>query len=329
MSIKFTIRNTPDKALREGDLIVRYSGIAEPFKRTSERETRRIGVDGAGNPKLEFTTGLDEDKVDFYHWYNDQEKKVIKKTLKELRPIIVKNFGGEDGLDSRNTFFWKDDRSVSRLTLTNEDIDVFYDTARPIHALLYLSIISGAFMDLVAPHKEWAERNQIPHYLALETESNDLSDEIEITRSDAHAALGYLRHEQPEALYILAWCIQYDTNSFGAYNKSASNRDLVNYHIKYIDGKLQTKKKRNCPKTFIEYVDKWKGQQTRPELYTEAYVKAGEYYSFIQQREKKYVTNDGTVLGNTITEAVENLHKPKFIQDYEKLRDLVEAKWAE
>ncbi len=58
-------------------------------------------------------------------------------------------------------------------------------------------------------------------------------------------------------------------------------------------------------------------------------LEQGEYYSFINQREKKYVTTEGTVLGNTVVEAVATLQKPKYQQDLEKLRDQVEAKWKE
>lgn len=329
MPIRFTINNTESKIKKEGDTFVRFSGVGESFRRISERAATKVGVDGAGNPKLIFNTGLNDKQVDFYKWYGEDEKKQIKKQIKELVPLIARYYGGEDVISEQNLFFWKENRDVSRLSLTNEDMGVFYDTANPSHALLYLSIISGAFIDLVAPTKDWAERHQVPHYMALDTDEV-IEDEDEVTRSDAHAALGEIRKEQsPEALFILAWCVQYDTSSFGAYLRSTPVRDLVNYHIKYIDGKLQTKKKRNCPKTFLEYAERWKGQQTKPLVITEAYIKAGEYYNYIIQRDKKYVTAEGTILGNTIQEAVENILKPKFQLDYENLRDKVEAKWKE
>lgn len=329
MSIRFSIKNTASKAEKEGDTILRYSGVSEPFRRVSEREGRSIGVDGNNNAKLVFTTGLTTEKVPFYKWYNEAEQKEVVKQIKDLKPTIVNYFGGEDVVSDTNKFFWSENRDVSRLSLTNEDMDVFYDTSNPVHALLYLSIVSGAFIDVVAPTRDWAERHQLPHYMALETEET-FDEEDEITRSDAHAYLSGLRKDaDPEALFILAWCIQYDTQAYGAYSKSTPLKDLINYHIKYIDGKLVTKKKKNTPKVFIEYAEKWKAQQTRPTLYVEAYVKAGEYYSYINQREKKYVTTDGTVLGNTISEAVTTLMKTKFTQDLEKLREQVEAKWKE
>lgn len=330
MSLKFAIRNTADKAKKEGDSFIRFSGTGEPFSRAVERTSRVVETDGKGDPtKWRFATGLDSSKVEFYDWFTDAEKPVIAETITSLLPIIER-FYGVTNLNPENYSFWKKRKDISELQVTHENIDVFFDTEKAEHALLYLSIVGGAFADIVAPNKEWAERNQIPHYLALEIETNDYGDEEDITRSDAHGELTNIRKEfGKDALYILAWCIQYDTNSFGAYNYSTTEKDLINYHIKYIDGKLQLKKKKNCPKTFMEYAEKWRATQTRQLLYTEAFVKAGEYFNYINQREKKYVTSEGTILGNTIKEAVENLQKPKFRVDFDKLKESVEAKWKE
>jgi hypothetical protein len=329
MSIRFAIKNTASKAEKEGDVFIRYSGTAEPFRRVSDREANKIGIDANGDSKLAFTTGLDTEKVKFFKWYNEDEQEQLAKAIEDLRPGIIQFYGGVDIVNPHNRFFWGENRDVARLSLSHDDIDVFYDTKSPVHALLYLSIASGAFIDLVAPTKDWAERYQLPHYMVLETEDN-YEDEDEITRSDAHAALGELRKEESaEALFILAWCIQYDTNGFGGYLRSTPTRDLINYHIKYIDGKISLKKKRETPKVFLEYVEKWKGQQTRPALYAEAYIKAGEWYALINKREKKYTTADGTALGNTIDEAVSNIMKKQNNAELETLRDKVEAKWKE
>lgn len=329
MSIRFAIKNTASVADKEGDVFLRYSGVSEPFKRVSERAASKVGVDGAGKPRLLFTTGLDEKQVQFFKWYNDEEKKAILKQVQELKPIIDDYYGGKEVTKEDNEYFWGENRDVNRISLSNADIDVFYDTKNPVHALLYLSLISGAFIDMIAPTRDWAERHQIPHYLILETEET-FEDEDGIKRSDAHAALADLRKdESPDALFILAWCVQYDTNAFGAYTRSTSMKDLVNYHIKYIDGKLVTKKKKDTPRVFMNYVQKWKGQQTRPSLYAEAYLKAGTYFNFVQQRDKKYTTIDGTVLGNTIEDAVGKLMTPKFSEDLTALRERVEQKWKE
>jgi hypothetical protein len=328
MNFKFSIKNTAFKAEKEGDTFIRFSGVSEPFIRSCDRTSTRIGGTD-DDPKIAFNTGLDDTQVKFFKWYNESEQKEIVKQIKQLKPLIADFYGGDQALESTNKYFWAKNRDVSRLSLTNEDIDTFFDTKVPSHALLYLSIVSGAFMDIVAPNREWAENHQLPHYLALETEET-LEEEDDITRSDAHSALSELRKDASnESLFILAWCIQYDTNSFGAYLKSMPTKDLINYHIKFIDGKLQLKKKKNCPKVFLEYTEKWKGQQTRPLLYVEAYLKAGEYFGYIHQKTKRFETTSGTVLGNTIEEAVTNLMKPKFASDLETLRDQVENKWKE
>ena len=81
MSIRFAIKNTAGKAEKEGDSFIRFSGTGEPFRRHCERAVRKIGVDGGGNPKLTFTTGMDEKQVQFYSWYNDEEKKIISLNL--------------------------------------------------------------------------------------------------------------------------------------------------------------------------------------------------------------------------------------------------------
>lgn len=328
MSLKFLIKPVLGKSEKEGDMIVRYTGMTEPFVKRSERQVNAVGVDGAGNPTLIFNTGLDEDKVDFYNWYNEEEKKEVLEQIKQYKPIILKAYGGAKNIDDTNKFFWaKDDQYI--LKVSNDSDKIFFDTKNPSHALLYLSIIGGAFIETVAPTKEYAERYRISHYLALENEAFDYDDDEEFTRTEAYAALSKLKDESPEGLLFLGWCLQYDTSSFGGYTKATPAKTLLKYHAQFIDGKLQTKKKRNCPAQFLDYAKKWEGQQTREKVMTEGYVKAGEYYALINQREKKYELFNGTALGNNITDVVANLHKPKFTQDYEVLREAVEKKWAE
>lgn len=330
MSFRFQIKNTQPKAEKEGNEIVRFTGKAEPFNQGTERESQVVGVDGAGNPKVVFNTGLDVEKVSMYRWLTDEEKEVMKKQIKEFLPEIEKAFGGKDVLADTNQFFWgRARKDINKLKVTPETEEVFCDTTNPRFALLYLSIMAGAFMDVVAPNKEWADAKQIPHYLALETDDTSYDGEEDITRSDAHAALSTLRKESPEGLLILAWCMLSETRTFGGMNKATPQKDILTSFVQYIDGKLVTKKKRAYPSFFLKYVEKWNAPLTRPALYAEAYLKAGEYFALVNQREKKYVTATGTILGNTVAESVENLLKPKFQVDLETLKDAVEKKWSE
>lgn len=332
MSIRFAIKNTQQKAEVGPDgVIERYSGVSEPFKRSCERGSRVTKVNEKQEPiAWKFTTGLDEEQVEFFDWYNDEEKKVLKDTIKDLGTTVEKFYGGKDVVDATNYSFWKAERDVNRLSLSNQEIDTFFDTKFASHALLYLSIASGAFIELVAPTKDWAERKEILHYMVLESENVE-EDDVNVTRSDAHAALADLRkNADPDALFILAWCTQYETRSFSAYTKSTPQRDLVNYHIQYIDGKLAQKgRKRDTAKVFIDYYNKWQGQQTRPLVITEAYVKAGEYFNLFRPGDKKFTTTNDAALGNTVDEVVKNIMKSKHTDDYEKLRDEVEAKWKQ
>ena len=107
-------------------------------------------------------------------------------------------------MNSSNAFFWKENAEVSKLELNNNKFNIYYDTSNPVHALLYLSVLSGAFMGIVAPNKEWAVRHGIPAYIALEKDE-DLNEEEDVTKSDAHAALADLRkNDSQEALFILS-----------------------------------------------------------------------------------------------------------------------------
>lgn len=337
MSLRFAIRNTQSKAEVEGSgTIVRYSGASEPFRRSSERSNRTIKVNEKREPiEWKFTTGLNPEQVKFYDWYSDKEKEVIVEKIKELSPLIEAFYGGSEVIDPKNYSFWKEDRNINRLSLTNSDIDTFFDTKFPAHALLFLSIVSGAFIDLIAPTKEWAQSHEVLHYMILESEADTNDDDNDdIIRSDAHAALVDLRkNADTDALFILAWCTQYDTKTFRAYTKATPMRELINYHIQFIDGKFQSKKKthnsKSFPKIFLEYYEKWKGQQTKPLLYAEAYVKAGEYFNLFHSADKKYTTGDNNPLGNSIDEAAKNLIKNKFNDDLQKLKDQVEVKWTE
>jgi hypothetical protein len=327
---RFQIKNTQPNAEKEGNEYVRWSGKAEPFNQGTDREAIEAGVDGGGNPRYTFNTGLNVDKVSMYRWLNTEEKEEIKKQIKEFLPEIANAFGGKEVLREDNVHFWgRKRKDINKLKVLPETENIFFDTKSPLHALLYLSIMSGAFMDVVAPNKDWALSKQIPHYLELESEGTSFDGEEDITRSDAHAALSKLRKESPEGLLILAWCVLSETKSFGGINKATPQKDILNGFIQYIDGKLATKRKRSYPSYFLKYIDKWDSSVLRPKLYAEAYIKAGEYFALVNQKEKKYVTASGTILGNTIDEAVEEILKPKNQVDLENLRDAVEKKWSE
>ena len=83
MSIRFAIRSTPAPAQKEGNQIVRFSGTSEPFNQKSERFAEKIGVDGGGNDRIRFRTGLDEKNVEWLPWYNEEEKKQVINQIKE------------------------------------------------------------------------------------------------------------------------------------------------------------------------------------------------------------------------------------------------------
>ena len=335
MNLKFAIKSVAGEATKEGDDFVRFTGISEPMHQGCEREVRKTGEIGSGKDLqvfVKFTTGLEEDLVDFYVWYSDEEKEQVKKFIAENKEKIARFYGGDEVIKPDNKYFWQR-KEVNKLFVDNYTIDKLFDTKNPSHCLLYLSIISGAYISLVAPTKEWAERNPgIPFYLALEKEATETDSQDYVRKLDAQAALAELSQDSGDGMFIVAWCTQYDSVSYGAYSRTATPRsELIKYHAMFIDGNILPKKgkKRDCPAIFLDYATRWKGQQTKAAVMVEAYVKAAEYYGFINSAKKKYVTTEGTVLGNTIQEAVESLMKNQNADELDRIREKVEKKWNE
>jgi hypothetical protein len=336
MNLKFAIKPRVGDSEKEGDEIVRFTGSSEIYRQSCERRAIKVGETGSGinkEPHVLFVTGLEEESVDHYDWLSDEEKTEVKKLIKANKPKIESYYGGSEYMKPDNKSFWTSDRAWGRVAVDNYTVNTLKNTKDPKDCLLYLGIISGAFMDMIAPSKEFAEtHSSIPFYLALEDEAVATDAEDYVTKLDAQAALADLAKNSGDGLFILAWILQYDSATFGAYSRVGSTKaDLIKYHSMYIDGLIVPKKglKRNAPKLFIEAYNRFKGAQTKPKLMVEAYVKAGEYFAIINKGSKKYQTKEGTVLGNTIPEAVETLMKAQHTDELERIRDEVEKKWNE
>jgi hypothetical protein len=336
MNVKFAIRTVVGPSEKEGNDYVRYTGNDEVFRNSIERFCTKVGERGYGKdayPIVKFKTGLDPEEIDYCDWFTPEEKKVVKDFIVENRDRIISAYGGPDVTKDDNISFWTSDRAWGRLRVDNFTVDKERNTKNPSDCLLYLGILSGAFIDLVAPSREYAEgKTGIYFYLAVEDDAVASDAETYVTKLEAQGALSNLANDTGDALFILAWCLQYNTTAFGAFSRTMSPKgELIKYHSQYIDGLIFEKKglKKSTPKKFIEYAKLWKSTQTRKKVMTEAYIKAADYYSFINKGEKAYVTREGTILGNTIEEAVENLMKPGNVEEFERIRDLVEKKWSE
>ena len=163
----------------------------------------------------------------------------------------------------------------------------------------------------------------------MESEENNSVADDYATKADAYVNLRDLKEDASgDALLYLAWVLQAKSQGFGGYTKATPKSELLKYHGQFIEGKL-TKTKRNCPKEFVDLSNNWKeGGLLREAIQVEAYIKAGEFYSYVNtNREKKYELPSGLVLGVNIEEASETLRKPKNRKELDALRTFVENKW--
>lgn len=328
MNVRFQIKATSRKAEKEGKEILNFSGESQPYRRKATRVSEQVGLRPNGEAIIKFKTGLVPDRVKYYWWFTEAEREEIKKQLEESLPDIEERYHGKEIIHEENKSFWKDQKEFYQFPITITTSDLFFDTKNPEHAILYFSIMGGAFIDTIAPNKELAIEKRIPHYIFLEKDVDD-DDFVDISdKIKASANLAKLMEEGNEdGLFILCWTALYNTRGFGSILKSMPKKDKVSYLHMFIEGDLVDKRKKQCPKIFNDYFEKWNSSQLRDKLYAEAYIKAGEQYALIVTKDKKYETVWGTSLGNTIDEAVDKITQKKFAKDLEQLMQEVEKRW--
>lgn len=327
MHFKFQIKTVATKPEREGEYIVRFTGQSEYININDVIGSTLITKNGKQIQK--FKTGLDKQEVTSNGFIGSSEKENFRKQIDSFLPFLQEHYGEE--IDSTNTFFWSDPEN-GRLKISNLDLDRFYDTRNPKHALLYFNIMGGGFADTVGPSKEYSEKFRIPFY--IETEHEFISEDGEgyMKKAEAFSLLNELANTSDnQALLYLGWVLHSDSNGFGAYSLSTPKSELFKMHGEFIEGKLTIKRKKSAPGKFVEVANSWKETKIgRPRIIVEAYLKAAQVYSYLNtDKEGKYSLPSGLQLGLSIDNAVDTLLKPKNTKDFEELRDFIEKKWAE
>jgi hypothetical protein len=329
MNVKFQIKPTAKKAEMEGKEILNFSGESQPYRRRATRRSEEVGYKPDGSRRVKYTTGLDPERVKYYWWFSEAEKEEIKKQIEESLPEIEQRFYGKDVINDENAAFWRDNKEFYQYLIDRGTKDLFFDTSNPEHALLYFGIVGGAFLDTIAPTKDLAIEKRIPHYLVLEKNAED-EEFVDVNEKLKAGANLYrlMQEDSGDALFILCWTALYNTRGFGSILKSMPTKDKATYLSMFIEGELVDKRKKQCPKLFNQYVEKWDSPQLREKLYAEAYIKAGEQYALVVTKDRKYETTWGTSLGNTIDEAVDKITQKKFAADLKRLMEEVEKKWV-
>lgn len=329
MYFKFQIKSIIGKPTREGDTIVRFSGLSEHLNLGDVLASVSIVK---GTQKVQkFKTGLEVDDVKFNNLIPDSQKEDFKKQITEYRTLLAEYFEGEEQLSAFNSDFWKDP-DIGRLKITNSDLTKFYDTKNLRHALLYFNIMGGGYIDTIAPTRELAELYKVNFYIETESELHDQISDDYVTKGRAYSLLTQLATSgDNEALLYLGWVLHSKTKGFGSYNRSTPKSELFTMHGEFIDGKLVTAQKKNCPQLFVEAAERWNdGKIGRPRLILEAYLIASDRLAYLNtDKEGKYTLPSGLQLGLNYVESVDILLKPKNTKDLENLREYVEKKWSE
>lgn len=328
MYFKFQIKPVAERAEKEGEYIIRFTGMSEYSNVNDVLASTLVRRDGRQVQK--YKTGLEVDDVGSNGLIPQSEKENFKKQIENYREVLAETFGREE-LDPTNTFFWSNPDN-GRLKITNNDLENFYDTQNPQHALLYFNIMGGGYIDSVAPSREIAEMYRIPYYIETEKEYVSPEGEDYMKKATAFGILNELANTSDnQALLYLGWVLHADSKGFGGYNLSIPKSELFKMHAEFIDGKLTFARKRDTPGKFAEAAASWKNAKTgRPRIMTEAYVRAAQHFSYINtDRDGRLSLPSGLQLGFSNDSAVDALLLPKNTKEYEELRDFIEKKWAE
>lgn len=327
MYFRFQIKPVAGKPEKEGELIVRFTGLSEYVNVNDTLGSVTLTKNGKQIQK--WKTGLEVTDVSANPLISVAEKENFRKQIEAYRPVLNENFG-EESLDSTNDFFWKDP-DYGKLKISNLDLEKFYDTSNPRHALLYFNIMGGGYVDTVAPSKEFAERYRIPFYIETEDEYVSEDSNTYMAKAKAFTLLQELNDSSDnQALLFLGWVLHIDSRGFGGYTISTPKSELFKMHAEYIEGKLTLTKKKATPQKFIELATKWKDAKIgRPRVMTEAYLRSAQMYSYLNtDKDGRYSLPSGLQLGFDMEAAVDTLLKPKNNKEYEDLREFVEKKWS-
>lgn len=329
MHFKFQIKSVMDKPSKEGDLIVRFTGLSEHLNVTDVLASSMITK---GNQRIQrFNTGLETSDIKFNSLIPDDQKENFRKQVEEFKTLLSEFYKGAEELEPTNIEFWKNP-DIGRFKITNSDLTKFYDTKNPKHAILYFNIMGGGYLDTIAPTKELAELHKVNFYIETENEIHDEIADDYVTKGKAFGLLSELASKADnESLLYLAWVLHSETKGFGSYNRSTPKSELFKMHGEFIDGKLVSKRKRNCPVLFVEAAERWKDAKLgRPRIIIESYLIAADRLSYLNtNKEGRYVLPSGLELSQTYADSIDTLLKPKNTKDFEDLRDYVEKKWSE
>lgn len=320
MSKRFAIRSTRPEEQKQAGHIIFGTGYDVPFKHSCVVHAKQIGIDNQKQPIFEHQTGLEPKHIKNNTLLEDIEVEAFVKLQKEDLKKLQEHFGA-DSLKPTNNFFWNE---KSGFIVSNETLTTFFDKENPEHLLLYWKIIGGGYSDAIGLSYNVANQLGLPFYLTeLEEEAERKTEEIGF-KGKAFASLEEINERKSaEDMLWLCW-ILLDANK--GYTKQTAKASLYASLYAFIDGVGVKKGKKQTAKQFLDAYNLLKVDKTKALI--KAFVKAGEYFALIYSNKDNQlqIRSTGTILGNTLDEAMETLAKPVHQEELEDLRREVEIK---
>jgi len=270
--------------------------------------------------KIKRTTGLTEHDLKSSPVLLDDLKEAYLSNLESTRERI-KDFYGEEALDSSNDIFWKDKGTV---TINRETLNTIFDDENDIDALIFrYNVAAGGFSD-IAPSLECAAASGRKYYLIEQEDyNNETFEDTVSSKLRANAELNHLYTKGSlDSLLYISWVCLNDTQGF---TRNSSKEVIVGTLSDFIDGKLVNKDKKKCADRFLQLAGMWK--TNKEALITEAVFEAAISYGLVFMLDGKYTTKARTtVLGSNKQKAIQNLLDAKNIEELKELKQEVDKK---
>jgi hypothetical protein len=314
--MKFKIATFEKTEQFDGNTPIYGSGNSVIKKETVDRFAKKMGTG-----IVRYRTGLAIDELE----RSKQVDSITKAGLIERFPRDLEKLEKEYGkanLDPENRIFWE---QFAKLQMTNDNNIYILDDDNSEDLLVKMGIYAGAY-PAIAGSAEIASEKGLSYYLVeLEAYDEEKFEKEVGLKLEATGELYNLNKKGGKD--ALLWFTWYLSDQSKGFTKTTTGSKLVQELSDYIDGKLTTTQKKDCPKKFIETIAKWKSDKDT--FIKTCLFKAGLHFGDLYKHNSTgiiMVSSNQAQLGTDVESSLKTLDRPENLEMFINLKEAIETK---
>lgn len=313
--MKFRIAEFEREERFDGNLPIYGTGASVIRKETVSRFGKRVNEN-----TIRYKTGLVLEDLEHSKYVDEITRKgLIERFDKDLEKI-AKEYG-KSNLDPENKVFWN---TFSKLDITNDSLYVL-DDDKPEDLLIKMGIYSGAY-PAIGGSAEIASKLGLSYFLVeLESYDEEKYEKDFGLKFEAKGELFTLSKKGGKD--ALLWFTWYLSDQSKGFTKTTTQSKLVKELDDYIDGKLTTVAKKECPSKFMEALAFWKSDKDT--FIRTCLVKAGLFFGDLYKHNNTgiiMVSANQAQLGTDIQSSLKTLDRPENLEMFINLKEIIETK---